>query len=238
MQLRYGSLSFDVDSCETTLNIDTLTNQRGVPYCQVHQMNVSGYLAGADTATVSALCDTLEAALANPYRDLVLYSDAGPATHMAMYNVGSTTGVIITGPRYPVGKGAELVTMRKFEFTARAEYPIGTGQNVLQMFRETVTVIGDGGPRFIMKPALIGPPQKQITQEQTVVRASQSGQAIGYLDYPTPPPPLWPQSEHREQRQITRSGGIFRGKVWQDFGVQWVYQFEGVGALSGKPNLR
>lgn len=238
MQLRYGSLTFDADSCEVTMNIETLTNQRGVPYAQMVQMSVSGYLAGADTTAVNSACTTLQSALQSPYRDLVVYTDAGVATHLALYNVGSTTGVIVSGPRFPVGRGAELVTMRKFEFSARAEYPLTSGATVIQSFRESVSVTGTGGPRFIYKPALVGPPQKQVVQAQTVVRATQSGQAVGYLDYPTPPTPLWPQSEHEEQRQISRTGGIFRGKTWQDFQISWVYQFEGVGSVNARPNLR
>lgn len=238
MILSYGSFSFDTKSCEVTLDIQTLTNGRNVPYCQMMQMNVSGYLAGADTTAVNTACESLEAALATPYRDLILRTDAGAATHLALYNAGATTGVVVSGPRYPVGKGAELVTYRKFEFTARAEYPIGTGRNVLMEFSESITFDGTGGPKFILKPALVGPPQRQITQQMTAVRATQQGHAVGYLDYPTEPAPLWPQGEHLEQRRISRTGGKFHGNTWQNFAVQWAYMFESNAPLTGRPTLR
>lgn len=238
MILRYGSVSFDAGSCEVTLDVQALVNQRNVPYCQQMQMSVSGYLSGDNTTAVNLACEQLEVALATPYRDLVLYTDAGLATHLALYNAGSTTGVIVSGPRYPSGKGAELVTYRKFEFTARAEYPIGTGRNVLMEFSESISFQGTGGPRFILKPALVGPPQKQIVQQRTTVRATQGGRAVGYLDYPTEPPPLWPQAEHLEQRQVTRTGGRFHGAAWQEFAVQWGYVFEANGPLAGKPTQR
>lgn len=238
MQLRYGSFSFDTDSCEVTMQIDTLTNERGLPYSQTRQISANGYISGDNTAAIDAKCLLLEAALRVPYRDLILYTSEGAATHVALYNTGSTTGVVPSGPRYSSGKGAELVTYRRFEFSARAEYPIGTGRGVLQSFRESVSIIGTGGARFILKPALRGAPQKQYVQQQTVVRATQSGQAVGYLEYPTPPNPLWPADEHVEQRNVSRTGGKYRGKIWQDFTVSWSYTFESAGPLGGLPALR
>ncbi len=238
MRLAYGSYFFDQDACEVTMDIQALVNNRGVPYCHMMQMNVAGYLAGANTTAVDLQCELLEAALASSYRNLVMYTDAGAATHLALYNTGSTTGVIVSGPRYPVGKGAELVTYRKFEFTGRAEYPIGTGRNVLMEFSETVSFHGTGGPRFILKPALVGLPQKQLVQQRTSVRATQAGRAIGYLEYPTEPAPLWPQGEHVEMRQVGRTGGRFRGSAFQEFAVQWSYIFESNAPLAGQPTLR
>ncbi len=238
MQLRYGSYTFDTDSCEVTMDIQTLVNERNVPYVQAYMMSVSGYINGANTAAVDAGCQTLESALAAPYRDLVLYTDSGSATHLALYNTGSITGVVPTGPRYPVGKGAELVTYRKFEFSARVEHPIGTGRGVLMSFQESISFDGTGGPRFILKDALVGPPQRQLVQQRSRVRANQSGRATGYLEYPTPPAPLWPQDEHLEARQVRKVGGKFRGRAWQDFVIQWSYQFESTTPLAGNPTLR
>lgn len=238
MQLRYGSFTFDTDSCEVTMQIETHTNERGLPYAQTRQINVSGYLNGDNYSEVNTACLSLEAALKIPYRDLILYTDAGAASHLALYNTGSTTGVVPSGLSYPVGKGAELVTYRKFSFSARAEYPIGSGQAVIQSFRESVSIVGTGGARFVLKPALTGNPQKQIVQQRTIVRANQSGQAVGYLDYPAPPQPLWPRDEHVDQRNISRTGGKYRGKAWQDFMISWNYTFESAGPLSGLPTLR
>jgi hypothetical protein len=235
---RYGSYNFDTQSCEVTLNIQTLVNRRNVPYALVGQMNVAGYLAGADTTAVNAACVAMEAALEVPYRDLVVYTDAGAATHLALYNNNSTTGVVIDGPRYPRGKGVELVTLRYFEFTGRAEYPIGTGRGVLMSFQETVTFQGTGGPKFILKDSLTGLPQRQVIQQRTRVSATQQGQAEGYLDYPTEPPPLWPAAEHVELRRVSRQGGTFHGKTWQGFTVSWHYQFEAAAPLAGRPTLR
>lgn len=238
LTLSYGSYDFDEGACEVTLDIQTQMNGRGVPFSLAKRMNVRGFLAGDTTAAVDAKCDLLEAALAAPYRDLIVYTDASAATHLALYNQGSTTGVVVSGLRYPVGRGADLVTYRTFEFHATAEYPIGSGRGVLMAFQETISVSGTGGPRFILKDALLGPPQRQIVQQRSRVRASQQGQAEGYLEYPTEPPPLWPQDEHVELRQVNRTGGRFRGKTWQGFTVSWSYQFESAALLTGQPTLR
>lgn len=235
LTLRYGSYAFDEGATQVSFMIDTQVNARGVPFSQVKQARVMGYISGSSTSDISAKCEALEAALATPYQDLGLY-DGSTLLHVALANSGSLTGTVPTGPNYPDGKGAELATYRRFEFTIRAEYPLTSGQ-VIQEYQETVSVQGTGGPRFVLKPALVGLPQKQIVQARTPVRATQSGRAVGYRDYPAFPNPLWPNDEHVEQRSLVRESPKPRGLGYQDYPIHWSYSFESPVALNGATAL-
>lgn len=236
MQLKYGSYTFAVDSCAITMQIQTLTNERGLPYAQTYSANVNGYLDADSTTLISAASEALADALAVPYRDLILYTDAGVATHVALLNSGSMGGVVCSGPNFDNGKGAELSTYRTFSFTAKAEYPLTPGAFVLQSFTERISTSGTGGPRFVIREALTGLPQKQIVKQRTKCSANQSGQAVGYLSYPTPPPPLWPNDEKLDQRSLTVTAPKYRGRTFQDYAISWAYSFESAVPLIGLPN--
>lgn len=237
MILRWGDYSFADQSTSIVFSLDTLVNDRGVQFSQVRRAQVTGYINADGSAAISTACLALEAALATPYRDLVLYDNSSARTHVVIGNANSLTGTIPNGPVYPDGRGAELVTYRKFTFSVMAEYPLVSGKNVLQSYHEQVSIQGDGGAQFVMKPALRGVPQKQWVQEFTTVRAVQSGHAVGYLTWPAPPPPLWPADEHRPARSIVQQFPRPRGKGFQDFPISWSYQFESISPLVGAAAL-
>jgi len=236
MFLRYGAYTFANDSVEVSMQIQTLNNDRGVPYAQIRMANVKGYLDGSNTIELSASAALLASALATPFLDFGLFTDAGLLSHVAILNSGSTTGVTLSGPNFDTGKGAELATLRSFSFTVRAEYPLSPGVFVLQSFSERISMTGTGGPRFVIREALTGLPQKQYTSQRTKCRATQSGTAVGYLSEPIVPTPLWPNDEKLDERSITWTSPKFRGGGFQDYAVNWSYNFEANFPFIGYPN--
>ena len=58
-----------------------------------------------------------------------------------------------------------------------------------------MTIQGTGGPRKAYFETLRTRPIRQIVNDFTLVRMTQSGSAVGFLSYPFAPAPLWPALE-------------------------------------------
>lgn len=236
MQLRYGSFYFPVNGVKVTSTRQVERGKDGVPWRAIDRLQCDGYLEGAGQAALSALTVLLERALATPYRDLVLVRDDGGPSATLLTNADSITGVVVTdGPHFPDVIGAEYVSQRRFEFTAEADYPLpGVFARTLLDFGETVRIQG-GGPKYVVRPALVGPPQRQLVYERTPGRAVQQGFAVGATAYPTPPGPNWPQALSQSP-DVTLKDPVKRGRRYTDFRIDWEYTFDWVEPLVGVPH--
>lgn len=209
----------------------------GVPWRAIDQLKCDGYLEGSGQADLTTKSLALERALAVPYRDLILYRDDGGRSATLLTTADSIGGVVITdGPNFPDVLGAEYVSQRRFEFTGEADYLLpGTLARTLIDFGETVTVRG-GGPKYVVRPALQGPPQRQLVYQATPCAATQRGFAVGATAYPTPPGPIWPQAENPAERAVTLVDPKKLGRGYTGFRVEWEYTFEWVAPLAGRPH--
>lgn len=239
MQLRYGTYSFDAGACKLATSSETVWNEGGQPISQKRRIDVDGFLTASGQSAISTAMSALATALATPYQDLNFYQDDGSLSATALNNAASISGVhIVRGPDFPDWKGNEFSQFRRFTFSAEAEYPLTNTKNLLVSFRERLTFSG-GGPIYAYKLAINGPPQRQLIYPFSVFRATQEGEAVGYLRYPTPPPPIWPatlkQSPDESLISPRRAGKL--PPSYQHFGVTWRYEFESAAQLSGFPNL-
>ena len=106
---------------------------------------------------------------------------------------------------------------------------------VITDFHESVTTSG-GGPTYIYLPNLNGPPQRQLVYPVSVGTAAQSGRAVGFQDWPSPPTPLWPAYLKTQPPRITRQEPRRVGLTYQNFAIEWSYDFEAAGPLFGAPH--
>lgn len=249
MQLKYGSYAFNANGTEITARTETVRNEAGAPYKQRRSLHVAGYMeiSGDTVAAQQADCTTkmnaLEAALAKPFQDLIFYQDSGAESATSLRNSDSIGGVVVTaGPHYPDGiKG--YTSVQRFEFTAEAEYYIlaeaGLSANITLSFEETLKFSG-GGPRFIYKESIVGPPQRQKTCDQTVYRVTQTGRAVGLRGYPSPAAPIWP-ANLLQAPDIDRIGPDRMGwtdpRSYEGFGITWSYDYGSAVKLIGAPTL-
>jgi hypothetical protein len=163
-----------------------------------------------------------------------LYQDDGTITPHAL-PLGSISGVRVMGFDWNKSDGAEYATQRTATITLEAEYP--GGDNLL-IFQETLRFIGNGGARFVWVETANGPPQRQLVNQRTVARAVQSGMAVGLLAEPDFPPPIWPNIERYDLREMGRVAPRFDGAAFRDWGINWTYQFESGQPLFGEPHRR
>lgn len=209
---------------------------RGEPLLSKLSWTIQGVILGTSIANLTVLLGDLEDAYARHGRTAGLYETGGGRTVHYMPNSGALGGVRSSGVSYPEGNGVEYVTSRAYSVTLSADYPFA-GTSLLE-FNETLSFTGTCGPRFVLKPTMNGPPERQVVQQKTTMRAVQSGSSLGYFGRPSPPQPLWPGDEHVEERQITlTSPRIIYGKS-VDHGISWSYSFESATPLTGVPHTQ
>lgn len=244
MRLKAGTYLFDVGGCNIASESESLIGEDMIQYGFKSRLRVSGWLTettGSDVQTKLSLAETaLRTALKVPGIDLVFLKDDGNESSLTLKNTGSISGVAITrGPNFPATKpGGEFSTIREFNFEAEAEYPLPrTGQRFIS-FTESLQFMG-GGPLFVVRPALSGPPQRQRIYDQTPYIVRQSGAAVGYLARPDPlivAPPNWPEFLKMEPIiGIDTPKKI--GSQYKNYAVTWEYLFESPIQLIGVPNL-
>ena len=235
MQLRYGAYSFNANGVKVAFSQETLINAGGQPYAVRKRLDLDGYLEGDGQSAIQQAASALVTALSRPYQDLVLYRDDGTASDTALLNAGSITGVVPQAPTFPDSIGAEYATLRRFRFSAEAEYPVTNAATLLVSFRETLSFSG-GGPIYAHKMAINGPPQKQLVYPFSIYRATQEGEAVGYLFRPTAPAPIWPKAL-MQAPETSMVSPQRRGRLYTEFSVTWSYQFESATPLVGVPNV-
>jgi hypothetical protein len=248
--LKYGPFAHPASDCEVARRKSRTWNRANQLIDVRHQWAINGQLHGDDSAAIITARRALEAAYAIPFLDLVLLLDDGTTVHDALRNKGSTTGVrCISGPDFPIGKGAEGGHYLTYAIVMEAAYEWDTAANPggpngshestdpqrLESFTETVSVSG-GGPRYAIVEVVDGPPVRQKINSRTKIRVVQSGQAVGRKMYPTPPGPLYPDWENRAERQVSQTSPAGVGQQMTGYQTSWTYVFEGPDIGGGKPN--
>lgn len=234
----WGSYQFANNAIVVASEVKTMMNSGGQPYAHQYTFKVKGYLgaAGDTQATITQKMSALHTALQRPYQNFIFRQDSGsPSATFLLNNTSVTGAVVIDGPNFAESRGAEYSSQREFDFTVRAEYALTGTANLLLNFSERLSFHGTG-PRFVVKEAVIGLPQKQQVREHTVSYATQSGSAEGYTKYPNVPPPLWP-TDLTEAPHIEYTSPDRMGRAYQCWRVSWNYSFASALPLVGRPNL-
>lgn len=237
----------DYELPENGVNLSTSAPAEKSPAGQIlsytYTFSLKGTLRGATQAAVTAAVQALQAACARQDGDLILYHDDMSQSSVVLKTAGSLYGVKCTlAPSFPTTFGTENLLKRTFNVTFEATYPTGvnpdgTGtedpelSDTSVLFRETVTIT-KGLPRVAFHEDINGlAPIKEIIVPVTTWKASQQGQAVGYLGYPIPPPPIWPADQLTED--VTDEGSEDGVKNWTR---SWSYTFESAGPLVGYPH--
>jgi hypothetical protein len=234
MQMKLGNYGFPINGVEFSERMTILRTEATVPWGYRAEMSVHGYLEGNGQTDLSNKEEQLKLALRTPYKDLVFYTDDGKPTSAKMLNSSNClTGVVTTEAEFPSNVGAEWSSQREFRFSASADYTLPGFGNQLVSFKETVTYRG-GDALYRVLPAINGILQKQLIYPKTPYEVTQSGESIGLLDYPVPPPPALPLLQ---PRVITRTGPDKAGpNFYKNYRVTWEYVYGDVVPITILPN--
>jgi hypothetical protein len=240
VQLFWGNYPFAVNGCDLTSRTRVVLSDSGRPVRYVARVAVAGWLEADGQAALSSAEARLRAELATPYRDLRFLTDAGGLAAVSLSNAGSLSGCrVVDGPTFDGRDGAEYATLRRFAFEVEAEYLIANAANAVLSFTETVSITGTGGPvRRLRVPVNATVLVRQQISPRSVVRATQTGQAVGHTRYPAAPAPLWgPPLLLEEQVSVQKGAPKRLGLAFVEFPLSWAYQFESDGPLAGAPGL-
>ena len=242
MFFKYGSYTHAADECSLVVTKTPRFNEGGQQISTLERWDVAGFIQAASQAALTTAINSLASAYATNGQDAtLLLNDGVTPTHHQILNANTLGGIrVVQAPSFPQGKGAEYSTFRSYSLVLEAEIPVSGYASLLVFFEESITFKG-GGSRFVYLQTLTGLPQKQTVADNTPFMAMQQGRAVGYGGYPTIPSPLWPTSEHRDQRDIShkspRRHGPTGSPQYSEYESTWSYQFEDSAALSGTPNV-
>lgn len=243
MHFQYGGYRHSDGEVNLSLTKRTNPNARGFSAYTTWTMQLEGTLIGVGEtsedlqADIRAQIYALENAYALDGFDAGLYHDDGSPTPHFLDSSSSLGGVRVAEIEFDKDNGdGQYATGRSYRITLQADFP--NPFVTLQQWNETLRIVGTGGPRFVHLETMRGTPQRQLVNQRTIVRATQSGTAVGLRTYPLPPPPIFPAAELADKREFSRgSPRNFHG-AFIDWPIQWTYQFESAGPLNGTPNRR
>lgn len=233
MRLLYGSGTFPVDGVDCATATAARKTAGGRPYEYTTTLSGSGQLLGSSAQELSRLQLSLESVLGQVGGNFILLDDNGAATSIRLLSTGAKwPGVVVEAFDFPRSREGELVTGRTFTFTATATYPINAGRAILA-YQESVKVLGNGGPLVNWQQAFNGAPVPVQLYPVTVTTVVQSGQATGYLAYPTVPNPVLPIAYLTNPDQaVKRSSPVPNGT---EYTISWRYVFRFPGRLARPP---
>jgi hypothetical protein len=237
MYLKYGNYQHAVGEVAIAISKQALFSEAGLPRGVRERWDVQGQLHAENQAALSAAIDALRAAYAVQGLDLGFYFDDGQPSSHRILSAETNGGVrIVAPPSFPQGRGAEYTTFRNFTLSLEAE--LLDPQASLISWSETINLQG-GGPQFGFLEPINGPPVKQLLKQSTTYHATQAGQATGMRGYPAVPPPIWPDAEHVNRRQIRyelpQRAGPPGNPTFTNYRVSWTYTFEHSAPLVGLP---
>jgi hypothetical protein len=204
MYIKYGNYQHEANECTVAISQRGLYTEDGSRYGYRDRWEITGRLQAADQSALTSAINAMRIAYATNGHDLGLYTDAGAATSHSIDSSATTTGtMVVEGPDFPEGTGAEYTTFRNYRIVIEAE-TTGSGGGTLVSYQQTLTYRGTGGPLWAYLPVLVGPPQQQMLQQQSTRWLYQRGRAEQLVTYPAIPGPILPAAEHADQREWTQ----------------------------------
>lgn len=241
MILAYGSYRHALAEAGISIQRETLFATTGVPTAIRERWRIDGVLQAESPVAVTRAIQELQTAYARQAQDVALYLPDGttPSAHV-ISSRDTIGGVRVTRPpSFPQGRGAEYSTFRSYTIELEADLPVSREANLWLRWEEALSFSG-GGPRWVYLATLAGPPVRQQVQEATPYRATQSGRAVGYREYPTPAAPIWLAAWHQDTSTITRRLprriGSGAAATETEFEITWLYQFESAAPLVAQPS--
>lgn len=194
---------------------------------------IRGRVQGSTPVLVAAAMAGLRDAYSVNRGDLVFVDNDSVLTDHTFYDSTTTGGIRVVDFRWLQNRDTEVLLRRSYQIVLTGDV-YDQNQGVLA-WKEKITSVGNGGPRFDWVQTLNGPPVKQLVQQRTTFLTIQEGMAIGEFSTPLPATPIWPDDNHTEKNLIQVGTPKFVDGQEVEFGVKWRYVHESASKLIGSP---
>lgn len=241
MRIRWGNYRHRIAEVDLQISRQTIENAMKVALAVIETWVIQGKLynlTGDRTSMYNTLRD-FEAAYSVNGKDLVLEYSNGRAGWHALYNsecIGGTR--VVEKPSFPSGKRGEHLTFRSYRVVVQGIRPLSRSQYL--SFSERISIRG-GGAKWGCLEVNQGMGVRQLLRTHTTCTATQSGSAVGYLQQPEPPPPIWPWALVNQYPDIDVDGPQTIGEDFNatqtNFGISWSYEYQATGRLFGTPHF-
>jgi hypothetical protein len=207
-----------------------------------HKVDIDGHLSGANAAAIEAQYTLLTAAYATNGFDFIVFLPSGRISdRLSLLSRGSLAGVrVMQKPSIQSLEHGQYALYLPVKISLEAEYISGTSA-MLTAFEETLDFEG-GGPLFDWYRPIRGLPSKGFVRQADTYRATQSGKAVGFGDYPSlgtisgAPGPIFGIELLNRNPKVSRGSPEKRGLVYINWPISWTYEFESSSPLFGSPN--
>jgi hypothetical protein len=241
MRIRIGNYRLGIAATELSISTNQVLGATGTPVAvdvvwdlQTRLKNPTG-VASAFYSTLAAF----ENAFSQHGQDVVLELSDGTSSYHTLLNRNCIGGTRITKyPTYSSGRSGEGINYRNASVQITGTVPISSFGYTA--FSERISISG-GGARWGCREVNRGPGIRQQLRTHTTCRATQSGSAVGYLETPEPPPPIWAYALVDELPEVGLDNpntiGLAFNASQTDYGINWSYQFAFPQRLSGTPHF-
>lgn len=224
MYFRYGSYTHPAGEVNLARYlVREKKSNRGRRISLIHTMFLEGEICAYGQAAITARIEQLIDTYSVNYQDAALYQDDGQPTPHSLFNgrPDCISGVRVVQRSWPKGDGAEYATGRTFSITIEAEFDAAESQIIA--YEESITIVGNCGPRIEVVELATGAPVLQVLNQKTAQRIIQSGSSIGYGGYVLPFGSLYPTFEHVDRRIEKPGTPAFQGQGYRYYPFQWTY---------------
>lgn len=206
-----------------------------IPYQEIVTWTITGRVEGDDPAAVRLELLRLEAAYRKHNQPARLVHSDGTVCH-SLTGAGSLTGVkVVSLPSFPRADGAEYTTYRNYTIQLECKFLIGNPNTAVRSWTETLTFRG-GRPRRGVIETADGDPIEYVSAKRTAYRCTQSGQAVGFLQYPAGAAvPLFPLDLLEESETVSFGSAKLDGNRLVDWPVSWNFNFVSAAPLRALP---
>lgn len=244
MRAKYNTFTFPDGRWSISKSITSNENEAHQELSTIHRVDIDGRLQADSAALIEAQYTLLTRAYSVNGEDfLVFLPTGGISERLSLRSAGSLGGVrVIQKPSIEGLENGQYTTYLPVKISLEAEYPSTNSDILLTSFRETVNFEG-GGPVHGWYRPIRGLPTKGIVRQLDTYRATQSGSAVGYLDYPRlgtiagAPPPIWGFQHLNANPRVSRDSAELHNGSYINWPITWSYEFESATPLFGSPNL-
>ena len=222
MYIKYGPFQFNEgEAWPTSLTQGRQYNPRGRAQLLRKRLSIRGLVRVTGQSAITTRVDQILAALSAEGFSAGFYQDDNSPT--SFYLDGpSSRGVRIVENSLLAEEGkAHYVNALPFSITFEADYGINDGDNLV-IYSETITRIGNGGPREVVTELDSGVPYVETVSTHTPVIVVQQGNAVGASSAPSPPVPIFGVDSAEDVQSYGRPR--LDGVVFTDYQTRWSYR--------------
>lgn len=234
MKLKYGSYEHGDNEVRFQYSAQQQFGQSGMRTALKVRWVIDGVKRAANAAALTTALEALEAAYAQDGNDLIFLDNDSNETIHTTRSADTINGVrVVQRPSYSAGlQGAwgaqtEYLNRRTYRIILEAELPNVEGLGIVA-YMETVSMVSNGLPKFVLQEALTGIPQYQQVSQASKIVIRQQGRAVGYDSYIPFPAYIYSTSGLKHEPFLQESGTPlnYGSNAFTNFPTRWLYHYE------------